>query len=134
MNYYVLGLLFLISACSKENTSAYSESCTPVVNDSELFNTPSKEDFTINKITYHDGCLEINATYGGGCEQFVPQLVWNGQEGLSLPPFFDLKLYTHVQDNCKALVTKTWSYNLEALSNAPEKTLNIQNKSLTIKD
>ena len=133
--YYLLAFIFcLLMTCTKETVQKQTPACLPLLNDIGVYTLESKEVFTIKKLAYDDGCLAVTACYGGGCTEFEPDLVWNKEEGLSIPPQFYLKLYTDVEDNCKALVTKTWTYSLDIIRPLAEKIIWVEDQSLHIKE
>lgn len=88
--------------------------CRAIVKDAALYNSDSqeKDDAVIKEAKVVDNCLELTVAYGGGCVEQEPDLVWNGGLSKSLPPIANLKLHFHKEDNCEALVTKTYAFDL----------------------
>lgn len=131
MHYLLIMIFCLLMTCTKESAT---QSCLPLLNDANLYKKESKEMFTVKSLVYEDGCLAVTACYGGGCSEFEPDLVWNNEEGLSIPPQFYFRLYTDVEDNCKALITKTWTYSLDKLRPLTEKIIWVQDQTIHVKD
>jgi heat shock protein HslJ len=87
----------------------------PVLINTDTYNAGSKEEFKVLSVSQIGNLLSITASYGGGCVTQEPDLVWGKQLGKSLPPLVPLKLVLAKADNCEALLTKTWYFNLENL-------------------
>lgn len=135
MHYLLSILIILFVACSKGTLNPEPEGkCGTWLKDSALFNTPSKEEFTVQSLEYKNGCLAVKAAYGGGCLEFQPLLVWDGLEGTSRPPTFEFKLYTDQEDNCKAIAIKTWHFLISNISASKSKIIKVNNQTLTLND
>jgi hypothetical protein len=95
------------------------DQCSPILKDKALYNNISKEPDAVIKQAYQiENCLVIEVTYGGGCTEQVPSLVWDGSLGKSLPPLAPLKLNFPKDDPCEALITKTYYFDLLAFFTA----------------
>jgi hypothetical protein len=90
----------------------------PVLISSKTFGEGSKEEVRINSIAQIGNILTINATHSGGCVEQSPELVWGEQLSKSIPPVTPLKLVFAKADDCEALVTKTYFFDLENLFKA----------------
>lgn len=89
------------------------DQCRPVLKDLGLFNSANKEnDFTIKEAYQIENCLVLEVTYSGGCVEQEPELVWNGGLSKSLPPLASLKLHYRKSDDCEALVSRTYYFDL----------------------
>lgn len=89
------------------------DQCRPVLKDNSLYNSANKEsDFKIKEAYQIENCLVLEVTYGGGCVEQEPELVWNGNLSKSLPPLASLKLHYRKSDDCEALVTRTYYFDL----------------------
>jgi hypothetical protein len=87
----------------------------PVLISADTYNTGSKEEFKVLAVSQIGNLLSITASYSGGCVTQEPDLVWGKQLGKSLPPLVPVKLVLGKADDCEALLTKTWYFNLENL-------------------
>lgn len=89
------------------------DECRPILKDATLYNSDSKETDAVIKDAYViENCLVLEVTYGGGCVQQTPELVWNGGLSKSLPPLANLKLHFAKSDDCEALVSQTYYFDL----------------------
>jgi hypothetical protein len=113
----LIGLLAL--ACTDESLPPPSEgSIKPVLISKKVFQGGSRVEVRINAISQEGNILTINVTYGGGCVQHSPDLVWGKELGKSLPITAPLKLVFYETDNCYALITQSYSFDLKNLFQA----------------
>jgi hypothetical protein len=76
-----------------------------------------------------DGCLSINARYGGGCKEHEFRLFWNGMWAESMPPQSGLVLVHNANDDhCRSIKSSETSFDLSKLKydGVNEVTLNIR--------
>lgn len=114
-------LTFLNDASSRQELifAKLEDECRPILKDATLYNGDSKEtDVKINEAYVIENCLVLEVTYSGGCVQQTPELVWNGGLSKSLPPIANLKLHFSKSDDCEALVTQTYYFDLLSLFSA----------------
>jgi hypothetical protein len=88
------------------------DECRPIQKNSTLYNSSSKEEVNIKAAYQIENCLVLEASYGGGCVEQAPELVWDGNLSKSLPPIANLKLHYSKSDDCEAIVTQTYYFDL----------------------
>ncbi|HOY21370.1 MAG TPA: hypothetical protein PLC89_28915 [Haliscomenobacter sp.] len=108
-------LTFLNESSSRQELifAKLEDQCRPVLKDNALYNAESKEvDVVINQAYQIENCLVLDVTYSGGCVEQEPELVWNGNLSKSLPPLASLKLHYTKSDDCEALLSRTYYFDL----------------------
>ncbi len=90
-------------------------SCTPIVIDQEKAASASSDPFDFKSVSVEGDCLQIEVSYGGGCDGADFELITGGEVMESYPPQMRIALLLDDQDDCKALVTKNLSYDISAL-------------------
>jgi hypothetical protein len=115
-----LALAMLLGwSCEQNELLQNEDQCRPILQDKAFYNSSSKEPDAVIKQAYQiENCLVLEVTYGGGCTEQVPSLVWDGSLGKSLPPLTPLKLNFPKDDPCEALITKTYYFDLLAFFTA----------------
>jgi hypothetical protein len=116
----LIAFLFAFSACKNRQAPQDKpvdqeppvSSCKPV----EEGRMPDSDQVISIEAAIKDGCLEITATYGGGCKDHEFRLFWNGLWAESMPPQTGLILHHNANDdNCRAIKSSTVTFDLSKL-------------------
>lgn len=89
--------------------------CLPVQQDHKIFQDATSDPFQWKAFRLNGTCLEVEISYGGGCEESPMQLIVSEDAGASDPPTLDAKLIFTDNDLCEALVTKSFYFDLETI-------------------
>jgi hypothetical protein len=82
-----------------------------------LFNSAPRDTFTIQQIKLEGDLLQINITYGGGCENHTFSLIGSDEYAESYPVQTSVLLsHDANEDPCEALLHKTLNFNLFPLA------------------
>ncbi len=106
-------LPFLIIGCNKSGVKAICDQIGIV--DSEQYRDAPRDDFDFVSAEIKGDCLEVTVQYGGGCGDATFLLIGEEKLNQSLPPQRPIVISLDDQDYCKALVTKTISFDLTNL-------------------
>lgn len=114
----------LLTCCaSRRNITKDSTQTTVSENQSEeLIATIGSDSTTSVRTTIHSAILTGNTlilevSYSGGCGDHTFRLIGAEMISKSLPPIRGIQLIHHSSgDNCKALITKKLSFNIENLA------------------
>lgn len=85
-------------------------------------------------------CLDLNLTFGGGCNEHLFDLYWDGSFMKSFPPQVNLRLFHDKKgDACKAIVEQKASFDLKPIQNGGEVVINLyvdgnETQTLTYKE
>ncbi len=90
------------------------DTCMPVINDENVYNTISSDEFRIREVTLLDGtCLEVLIEYGGGCKGIDAVLMGSAIYLESNPPQLGVKIVVDDDDHCEALVKEYFRFDLK---------------------
>lgn len=115
--FILLMTLFLTTrGCTKdERESKYNNRCNFVSIDSEQYNNLTTDDFNIVDIKFEDRCLKITIRYGGGCKDVSLRLIDSDSVFESNPVQRNLKIILTDNDDCEALITKEFYFDITKL-------------------
>jgi hypothetical protein len=126
-----LALVQCKSLCSKKRVSeatvtepsGTASTNIPIIDVRADYTWPGSTDpFTLNEVKVEGDNLMVTVTYGGGCKDHVFQMHSKGQFMKSLPPQLSLYLeHESNDDNCRALITETFNFDLKNCRNASAK-------------
>lgn len=78
--------------------------------------TVSSDPFELLDAKLQGRCLDLTVRYGGGCGGADFFLLWNGTLAESFPAQAKLRLVLKDQDHCRALLTKTLSFDIGTIA------------------
>ena len=135
---YIAFTLFavLMFSCTRQSQNYIATSAGNCENGITIsayqFSKTSPDDFRITKAAIKGDCLEIAIT-ASGCDggSWKATLVTNGAVAESFPPQMFLKILFKNTEDCDAVHTRTFSYNLKPLrvKETNKLTLNLQGHS-----
>ena len=110
---------------SSSTTAATSTTCDNVVLiDEKKYESSVSDKFTLLGARIIESCLIVQIHYGGGCGDVTLDLIDAGVIMESEPLQRKIKLVLDDQDNCEALVTKVFTFDISSLK------LNLNNNIL----
>ena len=112
----LMTLLLTTGGCTKEEReSKHNNRCNFVLIDSEQYNNLTTDDFNIVDIKFEDRCLKITIRYGGGCKDVSLRLIDSDSVFGSNPVQRNLKIILADDDDCEALITKEFYFDITKL-------------------
>jgi len=110
--------LILINSSSGEELTFLKLSpntCTPIPNSRQLYDQAESDPFTLEDVVVAGSCLEITISYSGGCGEIESLLIGSGDYMESLPVQLDIKFILDDEDPCKAIIRKSFYFNLNTI-------------------
>lgn len=113
---FLMTLLLTTSGCTKEeHKDKKNIHCNSVIVDSNQYNNLMTDDFNLVEIKFEDTCLKISIRYGGGCKDVDLKLIDSNSVFESNPIQRNLKIILTDNDDCEALITKDFYFNINKL-------------------
>ncbi len=113
----VTGFFSCKSSATPETTSGRDKpSCGLGWTKNARPDTVRSDAFELLDATLNGRCMDITVRYGGGCGGADFFLLWNGALAESAPAKATLRLILKDQDHCRALLTKTLSFDIGTLA------------------
>lgn len=121
---FVIGCVTLSCSVKPKNqvsaAKASSSTCDQIVLiDGEKFETSSSDKFALLDASINENCLLVKINYAGGCGEVTLDLVDAGVVMESEPLQRKIKLLLDDQDDCEALVTKEFTFDISSLKSKP---------------
>jgi hypothetical protein len=80
---------------------------------------PVSDEFYIDGLTIVGDCLEVEVSYGGGCEEHTYDPCWDGSFAESNPVQATLWIdHDAMNDSCEAFISETWTVDLSSMKSA----------------
>ncbi len=110
-------VIILYNSCSSSKKSAHNkdktdEVCEAMTYNSKPVNNIATDYYTIDSLFIIDNCLNIWASFSGGCGAFEFKLLYNDRVMESMPPKTNLLLQLTDNDPCRAIVQQKLFFNL----------------------
>jgi len=109
-----MGLLFMFG-CKKDDPNT-SECDQSVIIGTIDYTSASTDPFTVNNLTIHGNCLNVNFS-SSGCsgDSWEVHLVDAGSVFESKPPQRNIKFFLKNEEMCEAYITKEISFDISSL-------------------
>jgi len=123
---------FYVLGCDEDSTTPQN-TCNDVIVSSEQYNNSQTDDFTLTDVVSENECLKISLRYGGGCKEVTASLI-DSEDVIETDPIQrNLKIVFADDDECEALVEKSFYFEISNLqiNNEKEVLLNFEGSSLT---
>ncbi len=109
--------MILCNSCSTSKKTAQNKDKEEDICESMTFNTRpvnniSTDYYTIDSLFIIDNCLNIWASFSGGCSAFEFKLFYSNRVMESMPPKTSLLLQLTDNDPCRAIVQQKLFFNL----------------------
>lgn len=117
-----LGAMLIQGSCKpKEKLNKSDDICVPILIDANFMDKNGVgKNVMVQGASIKGDCLTLEVAHGGGCPTRDDKytLVWDKKILKSMPPQVILKLHLDSEDNCKAMVRRTLTYDIAALQEA----------------
>lgn len=116
----VISLVLVITLCnscssskkSAQNKDKAEEICEAMTYNSRPVNNIATDHYTIDSLFIIGNCLNIWASFSGGCGAFEFKLLYSNKVMESMPPKTNLLLQLTDNDPCRAIVQQKLFFNL----------------------
>tara|TARA_A100000171_G_scaffold52079_1_gene68898 strand:+ start:8182 stop:8604 length:423 start_codon:yes stop_codon:yes gene_type:complete len=106
--------VFIAASCRSNDDDMVESTCNAIEINSDLFNNGITDEFEILEASVTNDCLVILLRYGGGCGEIDATLVL-GDGGNSNVLQRNARVIFVDEDNCEALLSKEYSFDLTSL-------------------
>ena len=109
---------------SASGASSGASNCDKIVLiDGRKYESSTSDKFALLDASMNENCLSVKINYAGGCEDVTLDLIDADIVMESEPVQRKIKLLLDDQDDCEALVTKTFTFDLSSLKSNPKYTI-----------